>query len=250
MALLEKYRLEIKYILLGICLLAGFKLLNTPEETMESVVRDLAGLGLVGFFVINFTGNSLVLINMPYNVITLTFALNSHSLWYMIAAGVVVGIAAGLGRAVAYMVIYNLSDYSGLVSEGSLFDRVRRIIDRYPRTIPLLVYLSAALPFPNDTTTLPLAMVKYPVKKYAPPKLAGKVTHNVCLAVLMHFTASALNLDASNAITTDISLIVLLGVVLYLLYRWEKHRLEARLHPPEPVPGVQPDLSPGLDQST
>ena len=240
---LNKYRLEIKYILLAICLLWGLTLLDGPQDTVEYVVEHMAAWGLIGFFIINITGNSVVLINVPYNVITLTFALNSHSLPYMLVAGVVIGLAAGIGRVIAYTLIYNLSDQSELVTDSPFLNRVRRILERYPRATPVLIFLSAALPLPNDTTTLPLAIVQYHVKAFALPKLLGKLAHNIVLAALMFYAADAINLESSNGITSGISLVLVVLVVLFILYRVEKNRLEED-DEDEPFAPMQTDCLP------
>ncbi|NDJ75206.1 MAG: hypothetical protein GYB65_03015 [Chloroflexi bacterium] len=223
---MRKYLREIRYILLAITFLLVLENYDTPGVVVSEAAQELAAWGLVGIFIVNLVGDSVVLVHMPYNIITMTFALSAQpSLGYLVLAGIVIGVAAGIGRVIAYVLIYNLSDTSGLISEGSFFDRVRQFLENHPRTTPVIVFLSAVIPgVPNDTTTLPLALVKYPVRLFALPKIAGKTVHNIGLAFLLYYGAEAINFDTTSPATFNLYLRILGLLAFYVMYRIEKRQ--------------------------
>jgi hypothetical protein len=96
---------------------------------------------------------------------------------------------------------------------------------------------------PDDTVVIPLAMMRYGLRKIWLPLFSGKVLHCLVVAAVFHaFTAWAGD-HVSAGIKTDLGLGILIAFVILILYQAEKGRAGMR-RGPEPshagLPAIQP----------
>jgi membrane protein YqaA with SNARE-associated domain len=230
LATLKTYRIEIKYILITLALLAGLYWLARQdylggfETFMQRLIDDMSELGMIGVFIIALISNSSLLIQVPYTLPMLSVALYSDSLIDLVWLGVATGTGAGLGEIVSYAIAYNIAAQIEALSKSALFRWIREKIDRHPRSIPIFVFIGAAFPIPDDLIIMPLAVVNYPIRKLLIPMFTGKILHNIAVAFLFHYATDRFAGLADRDIDVDLSIVVLILFVVIIAYQIDKAR--------------------------
>jgi membrane protein YqaA with SNARE-associated domain len=154
----------------------------------------------------------------------LSVALYSDNLLELLVLGVATGVGAGLGEIVSYAIAYNIAAQIQELSKSALFRWIRRTIHDHPRTIPIMVFIGALFPIPDDLVIMPLAMLSYPVRKLMLPMFSGKVIHNVSVAFVFHYATDTVRDQVSGDVNVDLSLGILIVFIMIILYQIEKVR--------------------------
>jgi membrane protein DedA with SNARE-associated domain len=79
-------------------------------------------------------------------------------------------------------------------------------------------------PLPDDSVIIPLAMTRYGLRRFAPPLFAGKIAHNVMVALLFYQFTAWSAASTPTHVRADLVLGLVLGFVLVILYQAEKSR--------------------------
>jgi len=139
------------------------------EEFLISVMQEL---GLIGVFAASFLGASSIFIPVPYHVLIFWLGANTQYNLYLIVA------AAGAGSALGEMVGY----MAGYAAKRVLSEKRKRKIDamlkvllRHKRIWPLLIFLFAFTPLPDDVLFVPLGLVHFGFVRAFIPCLLGKM---------------------------------------------------------------------------
>jgi membrane protein DedA with SNARE-associated domain len=228
--LLARYRLEIKYCLLTILLISGLiwlasnHALDGLQGSVDRFMDDMAGLGIVGVFLVALIANGSLLIQVPYTLPMLSVALYSDNLLELVALGVATGVGAGLGEIVSYAIAYNIAAQIQELSKSALFRWIRRTIHEHPGSIPILVFIGALFPIPDDLVIMPLAMISYPIRKLMFPMFTGKIIHNLSVAFVFHYATDSVADQVRGDVDVDLSLGILIVFVLIIAYQVEKVR--------------------------
>ena len=228
--MLTTNRIEIKYGLITLTLLAGLLAVHRTQAfsglntTINSFFDLMIGFGFVGFFIVALIANSSLLINLPYTVPLLTLALGGASLDRMLVMGFATGIGAGCGEIVSYYMTFKVLGENSDLEQSSLLQWVKRMLNSHPRTAPLLVFIWAVSPLPDDMVIMPLATVRYGIKRIALPLFAGKVANNLAIAALFYsFTGWSAD-RVSTTVQADLALGLLILFVMAIMYQVEKGR--------------------------
>jgi hypothetical protein len=88
---------------------------------------------------------------------------------------------------------------------------------------------------------MPLAMVRYGMRRLAVPLFLGKFLHNVLLALLFALFASWAENNVSEQASTDLALAVALVFMLLVAYHAEKARVAGRRVTGEPGAPPHPE---------
>ena len=110
------------------------------------------------------------------------------------------------------------------VPDGRVFRWIARNVDRRPRLTTFAIFGIAASPLPDGTVVMPLALVRYGMRRAALPLFLGKFVHNVLLALLFYGFASWSADHVSEQASTDLALAVAVVFMLLVLYSAEKNR--------------------------
>ena len=232
--MLTRHRLEIKYGLIGVLLLGGLIALSSTGALsgLNGVVDDLmdaaTDVGFIGIFLIALIANSSLLIQIPYTVPLVSLALAGASLEKMVLMGVASGVGAGFGEVISYGIASKVLGRNPALIESSLFQWVRRTVLAHPRATPFLVFVWAASILPDDTIVIPLAMMRYGMKRIAVPLFLGKVAHGLGVALIAYYFTSWAADSISSGVKTDLALGIIIAFVLVILYQVERTRLEAK----------------------
>lgn len=228
--MLGPYRTEIKYglqtaiLLGGLLWLANNHVLDGLQESVNNFMDNMAGLGVFGVFIVALIANGSLLIQIPYTLPMLSVALYSDNLIELVVLGTATGVGAGLGEIVSYAIAYNIAAQIHELSKSALFRWIRRTIHEHPRTIPIMVFMAALVPIPDDLVIMPLAMISYPVRKLMLPMFSGKVIHNVTVSFVFHYATDSVQGQVSSDVNVDLSLGILIVFVMVILYQIEKVR--------------------------
>lgn len=232
MGWLRGHRIEVKYALLAAVLLGGVVWLDRCgvlagwAQALDPWLQGLAGLGVVGAFLLGLLGNSSLFLQVPYTVPILAAALAGASLGYLLA----LAVAAALGATAGELVSYGLADAvlrHRDLRPSPLFRWVQRTVDGHPRAIPWLVLAFAVTPLPDDAVLLPLAMVSYGAGRLLGPLLAGKVGYCVGCALLFDVLGQQAARFVPTSTTADLALLGLVGFFVLIAYQVEAGRARA-----------------------
>jgi hypothetical protein len=199
---------------------------------LDTIINDLfvlmTSLGFVGIFIVAVIGNATLLAHIPYTVPLLSLALRGASLDRMLLMGIASGLGAAVGEFVSYGITLKFLGENATLERSSLLQWVKRMVNSHPRTIPLLVFVYAVSPLPDDTVIIPLAIVGYGLKRISLPMIAGKVTHNLVIATLFYYFTSWSADRVSTSVQADLAfgLLILFGMII--AYQIEKSRLAKR----------------------
>ena len=108
-----------------------------------------------------------------------------------------------------------------------MFRWIARNVDRRPRLTTFAIFGIAASPLPDTTVVMPLALVRYGMRRAALPLFLGKFVHNVLLALLFYGFASWSADHVSEQASTDLALAVAVVFMLLVFYSAEKSRAGA-----------------------
>ena len=121
-------------------------------------------------------GNATLLAHIPYTVPLLSLALGGASLDRMLLMGVASGLGAAVGELVSYGITLKFLGDNPALERSSLLQWVKRMVNSHPRMIPLLLFVYAVTPLPDDTVIIPLAMVGYGIKQISLPLFTEKLS--------------------------------------------------------------------------
>lgn len=226
---LRKHRIEVKYALIAVGLLAalaalqGTGALDHWVAALDPFLAALGGLGLLGAFLLGLVGNSSLMLQVPYTVPILSAALAGSPLPYLLGLGAAAGIGATAGELVSYTIADQILRHQQL-SPSRLYRWVHVTVAAHPRAIPWLVFGFAATLLPDDAVLIPLAMVSYGALRLLLPLLLGKLAYCLGSAVLFDLLGDRAAAHIPASVTADLAIVLVVGLVLVVLYQAEAGR--------------------------
>ncbi len=208
----RRVSIELKYAIIAILLVIVFVALHAADafsgvnNTVQSGVDWLAGLGSIGVFFLALIANASIIIQIPYTLPLLSAALGGAGFVSMMLLGVASGLGAGIGAIAGYKVADAIVGKNAAVPDGRVFRWIARNVDRRPRLTTFAIFGIAASPLPDTTVVMPLALVRYGMRRAALPLFLGKFVHNVLLALLFYGFASWSADHVSEQASTDLAL--------------------------------------------
>jgi len=228
--MLTRYWIEMKYGFVTLAVLAGLLALDQTQafsglNTLITEFFDLMiDLGFVGIFIVAVIGNGSLLVHIPYTVPLLSLALSGANLDRMLLMGVASGLGAVVGEIISYSITLKLLGDNPTLGKSPLLKWVRRMVHSHPRLVPLLLFVYAVTPLPDDTVIIPLAMVRYSIKRISLSLLPGKIIHNLLIAAGAHYSTSWSANRVSASVQVDMALGILILLVMLILYQVAKAR--------------------------
>ena len=228
--MLTAYRIEMKYGLITLALLAVLLTLVRTQAFagLDTIIDDffhlMADLGFVGMFILALVTNSSLLLQIPYTVPLLSLAMGGASLDRMLLMGIASGIGAGFGEIITYGMALKILGENPDLEKSSLFQRAKRMVNSHPKMIPLAVFVLAVVPLPDDMLIIPLAIVRYDLKRICVPLFAGKLTHNLLIVTVFYYFTDWSAERVSTTVQADLALGLLIFFVMMIFYQVEKTR--------------------------
>ncbi|NHJ46150.1 MAG: TVP38/TMEM64 family protein [Asgard group archaeon] len=166
----DKERLgSIIFILLFIVLIIVLAALNlNMGQIMQNIVdwfeTSVGAWGIfLGIFVISIFGNFTIIFPVPYTLALVTIATRDGTTWwYILLMGIVAGAGASIGEASAWL----LGRASKKVVEESMEKQVSRAQNWIDKGLaPLIIFLFAATPLPDDAILVFIGLLGYSLWK-------------------------------------------------------------------------------------
>jgi hypothetical protein len=236
---------ELKYATIAVLIVTVFVVLHAAgafsgvNDTVTDGVDRLAGLGSIGIFLVALIANLSILIQIPYTLPLLSAALGGASLQSVMTLGLASGLGAGIGAVASYKVADALVAKSPNLPEGRLFRWIGQNVDDRPRATAFAIFLVGVSPLPDGAVVVPLAVVRYGMRRLAVPLFLGKLVHNLLFALLFYAFASWSAEHVSEKASTELALLVAVLFMVLVAYHAEKARAGLRDIEP-PVPGTEP----------
>ncbi len=245
-------RVELKYTAIGAVVLGGIGALSRIgafgdlDQSLVDSFDATKGLGAIGMLFVAFVSNCVVLIQIPYTLPLLAAAISGASLVDMIVLGVAAGVGAGFGEVVKYHIADRVLRRKKNLHQSRLFRWVLRQAEEKPKHVKWIVFVWAGSVLPDDTVVIPLAMVKYGVRRIAIPLFAGKVLHNVVFSLIFYGFSATAKSFVEGSVHIDVAFGVITMFLLVVLYQVEKafhdEHDDASARPrPEATPEAQPE---------
>ena len=186
------------------------------QEWLMNVAQQYQFLGV---FFISFIGSLSIFFPIPYTIIIL--ALGSAG-WNPL----LLAMAGGLGSAVGEFSGYALGYYGGKLISKERRRKMNFFVKIFDKYGPVVVFLFALTPLPDDLLFIPLGILKYKFWKTFLPCLAGKFLMCFFLAYfggLFRDLAILIFGEEGSWIGMTITIIVLF-IILFVLLKvdWEE----------------------------
>ncbi|MDI6903937.1 MAG: VTT domain-containing protein [Candidatus Bathyarchaeia archaeon] len=189
------------------------------SEWMESLALQY---GYFGIFLISLIGALSIIFPIPYTVIIFTLGGIFEPLW--------IAIAAGIGSAVGEFSGYLLGFGSRRIISEKYKKKMRFLMKIFDRFGPIVIFLFALTPLPDDLLFIPLGVIRYSIIRTLIPALIGKFCMNFIVAYSGRFSIQIIRdifgveSDWISALIGMILAIVLLIIVFVLMFKvdWEK----------------------------
>lgn len=186
--------------------------------------------GYFGIFIISLVGSMSIIFPVPYTVIIFTLGgLTVNGAWAF--EPLLIAMAAGLGSAVGEFSGYLLGIGGRKVISEKYKRKMDFLVKLFNRFGPIVIFLFALTPLPDDLLFIPLGVIHYsPVKTFI-PALAGKFCMNLIVAYSGRYSVHIIRdifgveSDWASALIGMILAIVLLIIVFVIMFKvdWEKH---------------------------
>lgn len=176
-------------------------------------------LGFFGVFLASLLGALSIFVPIPYTVIIFTLGLRGWNPLFLALAG-------GLGSALGEFSGYALGYYGGKVISEKRRRKMEYFVKMFGRYGPLLVFVFALTPLPDDLLFIPLGLLRYKFVKVFIPCFLGKVLMCFLLAAFGNAVKDILlpSIGEENMMFTTLVSAVLLTIIFIALLKvdWEK----------------------------
>lgn len=199
---------------------------------MEEVLKQFAEwmqnfsvqYGYFGIFLISLLGSTSIFFPIPYPVVLFTLGTVEAFNPFLIA------LASGLGSAVGEFSGYLLGLGGRKIISDDRKHKMEFLLKVFGKFGPIVVFLFALLPLPDDLLFIPLGIMHYSFLKAFIPALLGKLCMSLIIVYSARFAVGIIREIfgvESDWVTTIIGMIVaviLLIIVLVLMFKidWEK----------------------------
>jgi membrane protein YqaA with SNARE-associated domain len=173
--------------------------------------------GYLGVFLISLIGAGSIIFPIPYTLSYYFFGVTMDP--------VLIAIIGGLGSAAGEIAGYLLGYYGHKMVNEKQKRKMTYLIKIFNRYGPLLLFVFALTPLPDDLIFIPLGILRYSFVKAFIPTLLGKILMAFIIAYSGRISFQLIRTVFSEAgwITTIITIVLLLLLII-LMFRidWEK----------------------------
>jgi hypothetical protein len=227
-AFVRKHKVELKYLIIGAAVLAFLvvldrsDLLGNLDEEVGEFMDDAQGIGAVGMFLVALISNCAVFVQVPYTLPLLSAAIGGASVGNMLVLGIAAGIGAGFGEIIKYHVADRVLSKKPGLNRSKLYRWVERQAVERPRRLKWIVFVLAGSVLPDDAVIIPLAMIRYGVRRIALPLFLGKVFHNVLFAMIFYAVSDTAESFVKHGLRVDLAFGLIVAFLLVIAYQVEK----------------------------
>jgi len=190
----------------------------------EEIIEAFTGLpAYLAIFILSFVGALSVIVPIPYTAIIFTISITGRL--DPILTALSGGLGSGIGE-ISGWVIGRL--VSRAIEETKYFSRIKALIVFLEKkgkwAIPLLIYLFALTPLPDDIIFIVLGVLRYGLIKALIPSILGKTTMMLIITEVgrtIGILSEEIGIDIDIVfIATLIALIILLALMMFI--KWDE----------------------------
>jgi hypothetical protein len=211
-------------------------LLGNLDNTVVDVLDATEGLGAIGMFVVALISNCAVFVQVPYTLPLLSAAIGGASYGEMLVLGVAAGVGAGFGEIIKYHVADRVLAKKPDLHRSKLYQWVERQTVEKPRHLKWIIFGFAGSIVPDDAVIIPLAMIRYGVRRIAIPLFLGKVFHNIVFASLFYALSDTAEDLVKGGLRVDLAFGLIVTFLLVVAYQVDKARHQDRHAEPVSTP--------------
>jgi len=175
--------------------------------------------GFFGVFLTSFLGALSIIVPIPYTVIIFTLGMKGWN-------PLLLAVSGGLGSAFGELSGYALGYYGGKIISEERRRKMEFFVKMFGRYGPVLVFIFALTPLPDDLLFIPLGLLRYKLLNMFIPCLLGKALMCYILAAFGNITKDFLLplIGEENMMTTTVITAILLTIIFVILLKvdWEK----------------------------
>jgi len=175
--------------------------------------------GPFGVFLLSLVGAMSIFVPIPYTIVI--FLLGKYGMDPFLLM-----ITGGLGAAIGELSGYVLGYYGRKIISQERLRKMSYLIKAFGRYLPIVIFLFAFTPLPDDLLFIPLGILKYKLYKAFIPSLLGKLVMCYTLAYLGKIGADVILLifGEEGSWIGSVILFILLIIVLIIMFKvdWEK----------------------------
>lgn len=175
-----KHNILILIVLILVTLI--FVYLNSSDgikQTMLEFNQDLINismkLGIPGALMIAIIGNSTLFFPMPYMIPIILLGSAAPSIPYLVILTLVSALGMTIGEVISYYFGVVTGDIIIEDKDNRLFNRINNILRQNTKIAPLLTFIFAISPLPDDVLILSFGIIKYDVRRIILPMFFGKM---------------------------------------------------------------------------
>jgi len=175
--------------------------------------------GPFGVFLLSLVSAMSIFVPIPYTIVI--FLLGKYGMDPFLLM-----ITGGLGSAIGELSGYVLGYYGRKIISQERLRKMSYLIKAFGRYLPIVIFLFAFTPLPDDLLFIPLGILKYKLYKAFIPSLLGKLVMCYTLAYLGKIGAEVILLifGEEGSWIGSVILFILLIIVLIIMFKvdWEK----------------------------
>lgn len=202
------------------------------EQIFAVLVKEF---GFIGVFLISFIGTATVLIPIPYTLIIFWVSAGSGITAWVIIMSSAVGSA--LGEGVGYLIGYSAKSVVGEKRQKKL-NSMLKVLLRYKNLWPVLVFIFALTPLPDDLLFIPLGLAHFSFVRIFIPCLIGKIAMLTILVYMGKYVGFLIGSFAgesdflSGMIFTAVA-VSLLIITILVMWKVDWEKILNKYAPPE-----------------
>jgi membrane protein YqaA with SNARE-associated domain len=217
---------DVRYLLQGLTsynILEAVTLLNLKDWFFSLPTR----FNYLGVFFLSLIGAASVIIPIPYTVVI--FWLGAYTNMNFVLLSLVSGFGSATGEIIGYSIGYAAQDRVK-ESHKRKFKAILQLITRYRYATPILLFIFALMPLPDDLLFIPLGLLHYSLWKAVIPCFLGKTLMSYILLqggrvyneLILSFLGGESSLLISIISTVVTTVLLIIMVVIIWKVDWEK----------------------------
>ncbi len=156
----------------------------SPVVTLYHLLIEIAlAMGYTGDFFVCLVGNATVLVPFPYLSIPFVLGGLTDSSGAYLFDPYLVGIVGGTGALIGEMTGYLAGYVGGELVEEDRRSVLREMAEAHPWATPVILWLLAVTPLPDDVLIVPLGVSRYSWWRVVIPQFVGKTMFITAVAI-------------------------------------------------------------------
>lgn len=192
----------------------------TCPAGQELLCHLATAFGYPGVFILSLIGASSIIFPIPYTLILFYVAAPPISL-----DPVPLALTAGAGAALGELTGYALGYYGQRLIGERRKRRMAPLVRLLEKYGPVVIFLFALLPLPDDLLFIPLGILRYNFFRFFIPTIIGKTVSAYVIALSGQLSITYINdfFGGASQYSLIITTVLLVALVIVLLKTdWEK----------------------------